>query len=107
LIVCIIHALCIHCRRLTMTTKQLARAVGLGGHQAVNLVYGGLARRLWRYFELPPPKVVRPYGKWIGVLGEGDVIRGHEWEMTMHPPLAKALKGLKKMGWCSKRQRRN
>ena len=101
--------LCIHCEapRCTMTTKQLARAVGLAGHQAVNSVYGYLARRLWEKFRLPPPgKVVSPEGKWIGVLGSGDIIRGHEWKMTMRPPLAKALKQLKQKGWCSRRQGR-
>jgi hypothetical protein len=76
--------LCEHARHRTMTTNQLAHVVGLKGYPAVNAAHGRLAHLLWRKLPLPLPEIQEPYGTWIGLIGEGPAVRGHEWRNKMH-----------------------
>lgn len=86
----------------TITASKLARAVGVKGYKAVNLLYGGLAHRLWERLRLPsrglPPSSGR--ARWIAVLepkwSEGI---GGQWKGTMHPSLVEAIEQL---GWCGR-----
>jgi predicted HNH restriction endonuclease len=83
----------------TITASKLARAVGLKGYKAVNLLYGRLAHRLWERLRLPSRGLPSSQGRgrWIGVLEPNwEKGAGGQWKGTMHPSLVGALEAL---GW--------
>jgi len=91
--------LCVHYEapHHTLTHRQLARKARIkGGYPAVNSQYGRLAHLLWECLRLPPPPQEWNRGRWINALEEWFERRGGEWEGTMRPNLAKALK---QIGW--------
>jgi hypothetical protein len=84
----------------TITASKLARAAGVKGYKAVNLLYGRLAHRLWERLRLPSRGLPSSRGRarWIGVLEpDWSKGRGGQWKGTMHPSLAEAIEQL---GWC-------
>jgi hypothetical protein len=92
--------LLVHCRakNSTISTGQLAKAVGYKNYTAVNGQYGTLAHRIADELHYIPPPVPGATGHWWRTLAYGEEgtprteDRFYKW--VMRPQLVQALKEL-------------
>jgi hypothetical protein len=82
--------------RRTATMRTLAReGLASDSYQAANSAYGGLARRLTSFLDWEPDLREDKSPFWMSVLAEGWTPPGREFELTMVPSAAMAVRELK------------
>lgn len=86
----------------TITTPQLAQAIGINGFSTVNLQYGRFAHMLCDALNFVPNRRADGTYRWWSILGSGiPSNQEHGFQWVMHEQLAQALEEL---GWSSNEQ---
>ena len=84
----------------TVTSPELALAVGYARFEPVNSQYGRLGHLLSDALNYYPPKRDDGSYRWWSMISSGEEISGRGFEWMMHQELAEALE---EVGWVKKR----